>query len=237
MRKTLRTATLLISFLLLAAPLMAWGDCDHKAPREASIDTAGASVIEIHAEAGSLEITGETGINSVDARGQACAKREAALDEIRIETDRRGDRVVVRAEIPNGKIFDGASLNLKITVPADVPLEIDDGSGSIDVRGTAGLRIDDGSGSIELRDINGDVRLSDGSGSISVDGVRGSVEAEDGSGSMTFVDIEGDVMIRDDGSGSISVRDVGGDFTVRDDGSGGISHDKVAGNVRIPKDS
>ena len=71
--------------------------------------------------------------------------------------------------------------------------------------------IDDGSGSIEVIGAGGDVKIVDGSGSISVEQVRGSVTINDGSGSIHVKDVDRDVLIEEDGSGGVSVANVRGD--------------------------
>lgn len=241
--------------LIVAAAVPARADdCDYEAQREATIDAAGASLIEIEAHAGSLVVEGREGLGQVEAHGKACSSRESLLDEVRIVTRRSGDRVRIIAEIPESRFFDQARLDLEVAVPADVPLriddgsgemrvrgvattEIDDGSGDIDVEGVAGdLAIDDGSGEIRVREVAGEVRIEDGSGEIVVRRAGSVTIDEDGSGSIDIADVDGDVTVREDGSGSIDVADVGGDFTVRDDGSGGIRHRGVAGRVSLPRD-
>lgn len=95
-------------------------------------------------------------------------------------------------------------------MPSGLALDIEDGSGEIEISGVGATRIDDGSGSIDVRDVDGD--LTDGSGEIEVR----------------------DVRIREDGSGSIRAVEVSGDFIVDRDGSGGISVDRIGGRVETP---
>ncbi len=241
--------------LLIAVPAIA-EDCDHVAPREETIDASGVELIEIDASAGYLRIVGEEGSGEVRAQGEACASSESLLEDIRLVTRRSGSRIRIIAEIPDSSSWgrSTARLDLDIEVPADIPLEIDDGSGSIEVRHVASTEIDDGSGSIEVEDVTGDLQIDDGSGGIQATGVTGEVRISDGSGEIDLrqvgsvmieddgsgeIEISGvasDVMVRSDGSGSISVRDVDGDFTVRRDGSGDIRHEAVAGLVDVPDD-
>ena len=249
-----RTLPILAAALLVALPALG-DDCDHTAPREDSVDAGGVELIEIDAAAGSLRVVGRAGADVVQVRGEACASSESLLADIQLTVRRSGDRVRIVAEMPNNTWGRStARLDLDIEVPAGVAVKIDDGSGSIEVRGIGSLDIEDGSGAIEVEDIEGDLRIEDGSGEIEATRVAGEVRIEDGSGAIELrsvgsvlieedgsgeidiVEVEGDVMVRSDGSGSISVRDVGGDFTVRRDGSGGIRHDRVAGRVRVPDD-
>lgn len=241
-------------FLLVAGAAFA-DDCDHREPREETLDAGGAERVEIDASAGFLRVLGSEGAGEIRIRGEACASSKGLLDDIRLEVRRTGDRVRIAAEMPESRWGRStARLDLTIEVPSSVEVEIDDGSGSIEVRNVGQTTIDDGSGEIEVREIAGDLRIDDGSGEIEVTGVEGEVRIDDGSGEIDLrsvgsvviesdgsgeIDIEevyGDVMIRSDGSGSIYVRDVDGDFTVRQDGSGDIDHQAIAGLVDIPRD-
>ncbi len=255
MKTTLACGLLLT---LTAAPMALADDCDYEAQRQASVDMAGATLIHIKAAAGNLVVKGTPGLARVEVRGEACTSDEDLLDGIQIVTKRSGDTVRILAEVPESKWRLGSTtvrLDLTIEVPADVPLEIDDSSGAVELRnvgpteledgsgeivaeGVAGdLRVEDGSGSIRIEDVAGNVEIEDGSGEIDVRGVRGSVVIrEDGSGAIDIRDVDHDVMIREDGSGGIEVREIGGDFTVDRDGSGGIDYRNVAGRVDIPDD-
>ena len=230
-------------------------DCDYTADRDETIDAAGAELVEIDASAGFLRVHGSEGASQIQVLGEACASSEGLLEDIRLIARRSGDRVQIVADIPENRWGRStARLDLTVELPSGVEVEIDDGSGEIEVRGVASADIDDGSGEIEVRDIAGDLQIDDGSGEIHVNDVGGEVRISDGSGEIDLrrvgsvvieddgsgeIDIEevyGDVMVRSDGSGSISVRDVDGDFTVRRDGSGDIDHEAVAGLVSVPDD-
>jgi DUF4097 and DUF4098 domain-containing protein YvlB len=248
--------TLILFAGLATSPVLA-DDCAHKAEREAVLDAGGARSVRVEAAAGTLRIEGRTGQTRVEARGTACASSEQVLGQIRLDATRQGDVIVVKVRIPEGSSWgwnEQARLDLTVTVPRMMPLDVDDGSGSAEiahvgrltVRDGSGeltvtdvagdLAIEDGSGSIEVSGVTGNVRLSDGSGGIGVRDVGGSVTVEeDGSGSIEVQTVSGSVTVERDGSGSIDVAGVKGDFTVSRDGSGGIDHRDVAGQVRIPR--
>ncbi|MEM7280982.1 MAG: hypothetical protein AAF438_05075 [Pseudomonadota bacterium] len=212
----------------------------------------------IDAQAGSLEIVGESGTDEMVAIGEACASSQKLLDKIRLESKSDSDGVSVYTDVPTsqgGWFGNVAYLHVKVRLPSRVFVSIEDSSGSIKVRDVSGLDVDDSSGSIDARSImgpvsiidssgsltlnrvEGDVRLNDGSGSITVKNVQGSVRIEDdGSGSIDIRKVRDNVIVEDDGSGSIRVSDVGGDFSVGSDGSGGIHYDDVMGSVSIPED-
>ena len=154
--------------------------------------------------------------------------------DLKLVLERDGDTARLEADFADAGWFRGRRngyVVLDIRVPHGIALAIDDGAGSIDVRGTRGdVRIDDGSGSIEVEDA-ASVRIDDGSGSIELTTVTGNVTVIDGSGSVRVRDVRGSVTV-DDGSGSIRVSDVDGDFTVIDDGSGGVPLGECRGRGR-----
>ncbi len=241
--------------LVIATPLAA-DDCRHTAPRQVSAPSDGIRVVEVRAAAGSLVVRG-VAASGVRATGTACSSSADALDGIRLVSSRTGDRLVIEAKMPEGSWSFGwhsqRRLDFTVELPQTLPVEIDDGSGSIEVRNVAAVKIDDGSGSIDVRGVRGavsiedgsgdidvaeagEVRVTDGSGSIGIETIRGGVVIdEDGSGSIEIAGVTGNVLIDDDGSGSIDVRNIAGNFTVREDGSGGVALHDVRGKVSVPK--
>jgi len=236
MRKTM----IALSLVVLAAGAARADDCRYTDSRDAALDATGIATLQIEAEAGSLRVEGRDDISEVRVRGTACAGDRDLLADIRLDTGRRGDRLRLDVEIPDETWSWGWSsprLDLVVEVPSRLAVEIEDGSGSIEVRNVAALDVYDGSGGIEIEDVHGDVVLEDGSGEIDVDGVAGTLTiAEDGSGSISIRDVVGDVDIREDGSGSIDVRDVDGSVRIREDGSGSIEAFRVAGDFDVDRD-
>lgn len=246
--------TILIATATIALAVSAHADCEHSRKLAiAPIDAANVKLVRIDASAGSLEVLGSA-TRSIGAGGEACASTSSRLDGIELTSERRGDEVLIRVDIDSarGLFFSRtyAYLDLKVELPEGMAVEIDDGSGEIDVTNVGELdiddgsgsitvtrsgptRIDDGSGSIALTDIAGDVSIEDGSGEIEIDGVTGNVRIDDGSGSVEITNVGSDVIIEDDGSGSIRVTDVKGDLRVGDHGSGGLSFDRIDGKVSV----
>jgi len=232
---------------------------DYTAPRNATVDAAGARTVEVEAAAGNLRVEGKAGLRQVQVTGTARASSQQFLNQIRLIAERRGDVVFIKADIPDHEWRSGfndnysASLDLVIQVPqginADVSdgsgdakvlnvgsLEASDGSGNFSLDGAAGsVRITDGSGNLTIANVGGDVRVSDGSGEIDVRNVTGSFTVEsDGSGSIYATDVRGSVLVENDGSGEIEVNKVGKDFRVEHKGSGSIDYSSVSGQVDVP---
>ncbi len=244
--------------LAISAPALAEDDCQHSAPRSITVDSAGIDVVKITARAGSLRVRGGSS-GPIRVTGTACASDRDDLANIRLRSTRSGSALTIEAEIPEtdgGFFFDHeyASLDFEVDVPAGMAVEINDGSGSIEVEDVGRLAIRDGSGSIEVERTRGPVSITDGSGSISVEGAGGEVRITDGSGSISIEEargvviesdgsgsidirhVDGNVLIEQDGSGSIDVSRISGWFTVERDGSGGVRSSQIRGAVTVPRD-
>lgn len=199
--------------------------------------------LDIRAGAGSLTVTGREGLAVIEVKAGVVAPdvrdkdmEEYIRDHVELTLEKRGDVAVLVSRIrDNGRLFhfgDSARVDLTVTVPKTMALDIDDGSGGMVVEDiSAVVRIEDGSGAIRVVRIAGNVRIDDGSGEVVVEGVEGNLEIDDGSGGLEVSDVTGDVTI-DDGSGEVLVRRVGGIVTV-DDGSGGIDIEDVEKDVRL----
>ena len=227
---------LLLGSVALGSPPGACADdnCVVSEPRQATVDAAGATLLRVEAKAGSLEITGEEGLAEVRARGKACAENQQALERVLLRADRSGDEVRVVVDIPDGW-GNGGTLDLELRIPADLAVDVKDGSGGIDVKGVAALSLHDGSGEIAIKGVRGELTIHDGSGEINATDVGGDVKIHDGSGEIELRDVEGSVSL-EDGSGQIEVEDVRGGVTVERDGSGGIEIVAVGKGVLIGKD-
>jgi len=216
--------------------------CAYNAERNAELEMAGISRIVIDAGAGLLQVTGERARPMLTVKGNACAAQKAALDEIELRTRREGETAYVTAVLPDHlwNAFDWIAgelaLDLVIAVPDNVALEIDDSSGSVELRNVGPTKVDDSSGSLQVSGVNGDLSVDDGSGTVTLREIRGNLTLADGSGSVSVASVTGNVRVRDDGSGSMTLRDVTGDVVIVRDGSGNIEIAHVGGGVTIGDD-
>ena len=189
----------LTALCLLALPgCVIAADCRYSDGREQVVDVGGAERVVIDAAAGWLRVEGGAS-SQVAAHGRACASSEKILDDIELTVDRRGDTIRVRVDMPHSFSWGRrryARLDLEVELPDSLPVEIEDGSGWLEVRGVTSVRIKDGSGAIDIAHV-GSVRIgSDGSGSIYIRYVAGDFTLDkDGSGSVQIADVKGRVEV------------------------------------------
>jgi len=230
----------LLMLIMFAANLVhaAWTDYEEK--RDLALDAEGVETLQIEAGAGSLDVTGVAGTTRIVVAAlirvpdaDADEARKVLNEDLVLSLDRDGKTADLKGYFENsGRLFGNSpSVSLEVRVPEGMALDIEDGSGSVEVRNVRGeIELDDGSGSITMTDVGGQLRVTDGSGSIVIKGAGGGIEIVDGSGSIIVTNVQGSVTI-EDGSGSIDVREVSGDMFIVEDGSGSIDYSGIAGRV------
>jgi DUF4097 and DUF4098 domain-containing protein YvlB len=131
--------------------------------------------VDVETFNGGIEIT-PWDQNTVDISGTKWGPTEEAADALRIETDRTGDSVAVRAVRPSEWRNNlGARFSLK--VPHGAVLD----------------RIITTNGGIRTEEGAGPARMQTSNGSIHVQSFRGRLDAQTSNGGIDVVDIEGDV--------------------------------------------
>jgi len=191
--------TALLALLVLPITALAWDlDCRYGAERKASIDMADAARVEIMARAGELTVRPGSG-TTLAAVGRACASSQAFLDQTQLHVRRQGDVVQVHVQVPDemkgiGLLY--ASLDLTVSVPGDLPVEVTDSSGDMTLENVRVTKVRDSSGDISARGLKGDVEIDDSSGDIRVADVGGNVEVlADGSGQVSVTGVKGTVNL------------------------------------------
>jgi len=230
----------LLMMILFAANLVHAAFNGQEEKRELSIDADGVETLDIEAGAGSLNVSGIAGTNRIlviatievpDA--DADEARQVIEEDLVLSLGKNGSRADLDGWFRKSRwSFDESPrVHLDVRVPERLSLNIEDRSGSVEVRDVMGpIELDDGSGSIRIADNGGLLTIRDGSGSIEIERSGGDVRIVDGSGSITVAEVDGSVTI-EDGSGSIDVRDIVGDLLVPDAGSGSFDYSEVAGRV------
>jgi hypothetical protein len=249
-----KSLIIIVLFLLFSLYVSAY-----EIEKKLTLPAHGIDTFQADCGSGYLKITGETGLKRVEVKAtiwiEGYGRRDAEFfvkDKIVLTLEKKGGRAVLVSKVRSSFIKrpESAVINLDVRVPKNISLDIDDGSGLIEITDIGGcVKLEDGSGSIEVKNIGskvdvddgsdsldlyniyGDVKIDDGSGSISAEEVKGNIRVKDSSGGITIKDLDGDVDI-DDSSGDINVTGIGGSVVV-EDGSGGIYIDGVAKDVII----
>ena len=235
--------TLTFAFLALCTGSCAFSMAEQTLrTQNESFSAAGVSAVRLETGPGSLQVTGRPGAPSIEVTAefkanvgsQGDAKR--ILDNLKLTMETRGDTFFLKSEqLSDWHWGDSGRIDLTIALPSAVRLDINDGSGSMSIKGMGrDVRIEDGSGEVEVDGVDGNLEIDDGSGSIWIRNVKGEVAIEDGSGGIDIARVGGNVRI-DDGSGSIDVEDVAGDLIIPHDGSGSVHYRDVRGRLDIPQ--
>lgn len=248
---------LVLLAICLTAPSLNFAQgCAYSKDYDFTVDAAALENLRMDVGAGSLNVSGDATSSEVRIDARACASSNRRLDELDLTHRVQGSELIVRTELNRRRgflswlNFGNSRIDIEVTMPSALNLQLEDGSGSIEIDGITDVAIDDGSGTIRLNNIAGNATIDDGSGAISVTDVRGRVTISDGSGPITvrnsyevlihddgsggidIANIESNVNIQSDGSGSISIRDVAGDVDIGESGSGSVNVSGVAGNYR-----
>lgn len=234
----MRTLKLLTFFIfgLASAAAVAYEEV-----RDLTLDSSDITSFEIDAGSGSLDIVGVPGASEINVRATIRVPRtseEKALRKMEenmvLTLKSNNGRAKLDSHFRNGIFGFGRSrsIDLEIRVPESMAMNIEDGTGSIDIRNVRGdLDIEDGTGSLKLTDVGGNIDIQDGTGSISVAGVGGDISVDDGTGSIYIGQVAGSVTV-DDGTGSINVEDVEKNLIIVAEGTGSLNYENVRGSVR-----
>jgi DUF4097 and DUF4098 domain-containing protein YvlB len=217
-------------------------DCEFRAERSAGLDAGGVVKIVIRAGAGDLKVHGIADGRRIDAKGVACAGKQALLDQAQVSVRRDGNVVYVETRLPQDD--DGgtwgrneyAYIDLGVTLPANIAIEATDSSGDATFEDLKSLSVQDSSGNLTLMRIAGAVDVNDSSGDIEID-KAGSARVNDSSGDVDIDDVTTDVVVTNDSSGDIGIVRVDGSVTVEQDSSGNIRVEDVRGSVTVNNDS
>lgn len=211
-----------------------------------TLSAADLKALAIDCGAGGLKVQGKEGLERIEVsallhvRGVSNSEfPEFKKKHMVLKLEKIGSQAVLTAGINERfsleKLFSGgwdAWIDLDVSLPRRFALDIEDGSGNLEIRAIDGnLKLEDGSGDATLAEIAGAVTIEDGSGDLFLADLKGDLEIEDGSGDIDLKDAGGSVEI-DDGSGSIAIRGARGPVIV-EDGSGDIDIDGVENDVDI----
>ena len=236
--------TLVVSLLLLSGMAVASEKMSFE--RQLTAPALDFETVEIITGAGTLRVIGGSGEEmTVDATVTSAdySKMAEFVDEFESKMlfyiKQQQGMIQIMAK-PRKSMFNtpNIQINLLVTLPSQVNLNVDDGSGSLMIENISGrLNVDDESGSLRINNIRNDISIKDGAGSITITDIDGLVNIEDKAGAINMSDINGNVVIKDrsgsieaekitgnltldDTSGDVTVKGLSGQFILLDDGSG-----------------
>lgn len=164
--------------------------------RPTLVMNVGSGAIHVHTGSGQTVIVKET-------------TRSAGFitSSDKVNYNQNGDTITVQEEGNFGISLGFNSLDFDVTLPSTSDLQLQTGSGQVDITGVNGqVNAQTGSGSINADNVSGQqATLKTGSGSITANNVNGQHEIlSTGSGSITANGLRGQVTL-DTGSGSVTV--------------------------------
>jgi DUF4097 and DUF4098 domain-containing protein YvlB len=96
------------------------------------------TAVEIHTVAGDIDVSGSTAAGAVAVHSLKSAPSQAAMDRIRVDIQKQGDRLVIQEKRDGGFLRNLGIVSFRVTVPAGVTvIESHSVSGSIDVTGVS----------------------------------------------------------------------------------------------------
>ncbi len=216
--------------------------CAFQRPINLALDTRGIRTVRFDLQSDDLTADAVSGGGTVS--GRACASSQSSLDTMKVEQQRNGDTLVVRAWHTDG--FTGRSnisigpirmsrysmMQLQAKVPDNVTVEVTAKSGDVVIRNAARTSLDLGSGDGQLLGVRGDAFAKLGSGDLVVDGARNLHVLSIGSGDAKLQNIAGAVNIDTMGSGDARIA-TAGSVEVGTVGSGDVVIGGIRGNVHV----
>lgn len=227
--------------LVFVAPLAEAEWFTYEETQSLSLDAVTITTLQIESRHGFVVITGDdaadqitvTATVKVPRKGESAA-REIISEALTLSLVSNDGLAKLDGFFPDSvwRFGKGPSVSLTITVPQNMALNVNDGTGYIVINDVHGdIAINDGDGSIELNNVGGLVNIADRSGWIDADKIGGDIKIKDGSGAIAVSNVTGSVSI-DDGSGRINVSDVSEDLVIIDDDSGRLHFTDIGGSVK-----
>lgn len=232
--------SLLACSALLLLPLSALAadapNCKFTAARALKLDVARAKTVVFEVNQHDLKVVASAGGGQLD--GRACASSQEWLDQLVLDQRKVGDKLVVslrrdgrQSGISLGNSY--AWLDIRGSVPDNLPLQFKVGSGDASVENAQSLSVDVGSGDAVARGTRGSIHAAVGSGDLNIDGGSSLNLLSLGSGDVTVRNISGDASTGTVGSGDLKITDVRGNARLDTVGSGDIEFKRVQGNVEV----
>ena len=168
-----------------------------------------------------LDLSSFEGDISVTTWSRASVRIEADHDEdTRVDIDQGAGRLDVRGRSRYGP----AEVTWRLTVPAEMSLELSAHSGNIKVEGTRG--------GVTARSVEGDITVRGGTGFVSLQSVEGALVVGDATARVSLTTVDGAVTASRI-HGDISVSTVDGAIQLEEIDAGDVEAETVDGNIEF----
>jgi DUF4097 and DUF4098 domain-containing protein YvlB len=167
-----------------------------------------------------LNLDNFDGAVTVTTWNKSSLRVQASHDEdTRVEVDVRGTTVGVRGRSRYGP----PEVEYRLTVPADMSLEINTHSGDVEIDGTRG--------EVQVQTVEGRITVSGGTGRVSLSSVEGEVLLSNASGRINISAVDGSVTVRGAKGGDLQVSAVDGAVILQDLDLDGVEASTVDGEI------
>ncbi|WP_258277979.1 DUF4097 domain-containing protein [Paenibacillus sp. SC116] len=224
-----------ISYALATAALMTIvSGCTDKIIEEqqtAQIEAGVIKKLRVSNPSGDLTIVGSDQTDKIEAVAKIKRTEKISAEEFKMTFTERGEEAEFVNSLPSSWGVDMRQMDITLTVPRDIELDIADESGDIKLQKVKGdLELVDDSGDIELTSSQGNVNITDKSGEIEISNHIGMIAVIDDSGNVKIEQVKGNITI-EDGSGNLRIEQIEGNVRVESDTSGDAIIEQVSGSV------
>lgn len=219
-RATSRGARRLGRMCRIAVPVLALAGCEMNLQTEGltaretrTFDVSGRPEVVLDTFDGAIEIH-SWDRQQVEVEVEKRGMEQRLLDEMKIEAEQQGDRIVLKVTGPGRSEFKGVSVGvnispqarLRVALPRDSDIEAKSGDGSIAIEDVSGrVILTTADGSVRAARVSGDMRVRSGDGSIRMEKVEGALDLETNDGSIGL-DAKPTALRAHTGDGAIRVQ-------------------------------
>jgi DUF4097 and DUF4098 domain-containing protein YvlB len=169
-----------------------------KQTQQLTLPSNNLEYLDVLSGAGSLKITGSSTATSISVNATIYTADIDDEYELTLEQNGTQAKLVAQNKSNTGISFysgQSPSIDLVVTVPNKLNLDINDGSGDIVINAMqSNIDVKDGSGSIDINSAK-NLNIDDGSGDIRVNHAKGLTITEAGSGDVSIDNISGSVKL------------------------------------------
>ncbi len=197
----MKTSTILLALSLPLLPACVFGDfgwtrVTQSVEHQDAFESEGLRHLRVECENGPITVRrGEGPIlcsSRLSANGENFAEAEELAKAMSVRSERNGSEMRIYVDAPEkARNHEGWAASLKLTVPADLTLDLDAANGRIEVQDPfPGVRAESSNGAIVVHS-NGDTWIRTSNGSVKLFGHPQSFQIDTSNGSVA-VKLEGD---------------------------------------------